>query len=276
MSASGRWGPSSNGPMTESASATVSECPLPGEVPRWEVPGWRERFGVVAGVTGRGASGFDLGLWTGEPVGAVSGRWRQFLRAEPGFTGAVLAHQVHGTVVLRHPTVAPGWTIRGGADGHATSQAGLLLLVTVADCVPVYLVDPVGRAVALLHAGWRGVAGGVLEQGVTALIEVAGSSPAKLVMHCGVAISGGCYEVGNEVAVACGEPAAPGGKQGLDLRGLLADQASRLGLGQVTVSGLCTATRSEAFYSHRRSGGRDGRQVAYLGIPADPAEAVPL
>jgi len=262
--------------MAEPATGIVTEVPRPGEVPRWEVPGWRERFGVVAGVTGRGSAGFDLGLWTGEPVGRVSGRWRQFLRAEPGFSGAVLAHQVHGTVVLRHLAPGPGWTIRGGADGHATAQPGLLLLVTVADCVPIYLVDPVRRAVALLHAGWRGVAGGMLERGTEALAEVSGSSPLDLVMHCGVAISGGCYEVGDEVAVACGKPPGAGGRQWLDLREVLAGQAGRLGIGEVTISALCTATRSEAFYSHRRSGGLDGRQVAYLGIPADPAEAVPL
>jgi polyphenol oxidase len=117
---------------------------------------------VVAGVTGRGGlpeGDFDLGLWTSQPVGEVLGRWRRFLRAEPGFTGAVLGHQIHGRNVVWHSSPPSGWRQLGGVDGHATATAGLLLLVTVADCVPVYLVDPLNRAVGLLHAGWRGIAG---------------------------------------------------------------------------------------------------------------------
>ncbi|MCL4867199.1 MAG: hypothetical protein KJZ47_15000, partial [Gemmatimonadales bacterium] len=101
--------------MTDRQPRVASEVPLAGAVPRWEVPGWRERFGVVAGVTGRGdgtaGAGFDLGLWTGEPVGQVHERWRDFLRAEPGFPGAVLSHQVHGTAIAQHSERHQGWTL---------------------------------------------------------------------------------------------------------------------------------------------------------------------
>jgi len=262
--------------MADPVIRVVAETRLPGPVPRWEVPGWRTRFGVVAGVTGRGDAGFDLGLWTRQPVGEVSGRWRQFLAAESAFPGAVLAHQVHGATVLVHRTLGPGWSIREDADGHVTATEGLLLLVTVADCVPVYLVDPVHRVITLLHAGWKGTAREVVSAGVRAMTEVAGTSPTDVVMHCGVAISGGCYEVGDEVAAACGKPPSPTGRQFLDLRAVLAEQGARLGLAEVSVSSHCTATEATSFYSHRRSGGGDGRQVAYLGMPGgrfvgDPA-----
>jgi len=266
--------------MTERLPRVVSEVPLDGGVPRWAVPGWRERFGVAAGVTGRGTdpdgAGFDLGLWTAEPVGEVSTRWRGFLRSEPGFTGAVLSHQVHGTSVAWHPAPAQGWTIMGGVDGHATAAPGLLLLVTVADCVPVYLFDSTRRVCALVHAGWRGVAGGILPAAIRQLGEVAGVSPKNLVMHCGVAISGRCYEVEGEVASACGKAVSGETKTDLDLRERLAAQADVLGVGEITVSGHCTASRPGDFYSHRRSGGLDGRQVAYLGVPIPGSPAVPL
>lgn len=261
--------------MAEAGPRIASEQRLPGPVPRWEVPGWRERFGVVAGVTGRGEAGgpvgFDLGLWTSQPVGEVTGRWREFLAAEPGFRGAVLSHQLHGTALAWHDRPGEGWTIRSGVDGHLTAARSQLLLVTVADCVPVYLVDPRRGFVALLHAGWRGVAGGILGRGVRSLEEVGAVSPADLVMHCGVAISAPCYEVGPEVLQACGKVDAAGPDR-LDLRALLTEQAAQLGIGEVTISGHCTARDGQHFFSHRRSGGSDGRQVAYLGMP-DPGWA---
>src|SRR3954469_15272513 len=83
-------------------SATVSEVLLPGPIPRFEVPGWQERYGVIAGITGRGnegGRGFDLGRWSGEPIGDVMNRWLAFRRAMPGFSAVVLGNQVHGVEV---------------------------------------------------------------------------------------------------------------------------------------------------------------------------------
>ena len=133
---------------------------MPGPVPRFEIPGWRERYGVVAGITGRGAEpgrGFDLGLWSDAPVGEVMSRWRAFRRELPEFTAAALGNQVHGVEVLSLEA-GRGWIQVEGIDGWITTAPGILLTVTVADCVPVYLTVP-GRGVALLHAGWRGTAG---------------------------------------------------------------------------------------------------------------------
>jgi YfiH family protein len=237
-------------------------------VPRFEVPGWRAQYGVVAGITGRGEEpgrGFDLGLWTDAPVGEVMRRWRSFRGAEPGFRAVMLGNQVHETEVAWHGE-AEGWVQLEGVDGHATDTAGLLLTVTVADCVPVYLVDPVRRAVGLLHSGWRGTAGKILSRGVGLLREAAGSSVADIVMHCGVSICGACYEVGSEVMEGCGLPAPGPGPWHADLRSVLAEQARGLGLTRISTSQFCSAHDRSRFYSHRASGGRDGRMVAYLGI----------
>ncbi|MES2123789.1 MAG: polyphenol oxidase family protein [Gemmatimonadota bacterium] len=257
--------------------STTDEARLPGELPLWEVPGWKARFGVVAGITGRGRPGeppFDLGLWGRQPVGEAHARWRRFLASFSDFPSAVLAHQVHGHQVLWHPDAAPGWTLLEGADGHATATAGRMLLVTVADCVPVYLVAPAQRAVALLHAGWRGTAAGILARGVALLRERTGAAPGEIFGHAGVAISGPRYEVGREVMEGIGVPAAGPGPWHLDLREVLAAQAAGLGLAEFTRSGHCTSAEAADFFSHRGSGGGDGRMVAYLGLKADGPSAM--
>jgi hypothetical protein len=245
----------------------IRELELPGAVPRFEIPGWRDEFGVVAGITGRGpAPGFDLGLWTANPVGEVMSRWRKFRGVEPGFPATVLGTQVHGSTVAWHDA-SNGWLQVDGVDGHATRARGLLLAVTVADCIPVYLVDPVQRAVALLHCGWRGTAGGLLRRGVTALIEGAGSRPTDVIMHCGVGICGACYEVGSEVMLGCGQSAPGPGPWHIDLRAVLTAQAREHGLTRISTSQWCSSHDRPRFYSHRASGGQDGRMVAYLGMP---------
>lgn len=253
--------------MPTSSVMTVDERRRDHALPLWDVPGWRERFGIVAGITGRGdnAVPFDLGLWGSAPVGDVMSRWRAFRQSMPEFGAHILAHQVHRADVLWHEQ-ASGWVIHEGFDGHATGTPGLLLLVTVADCVPVYLVAPERRVIAMLHAGWRGAAAGILRRGVELLHRRAGVDPSELVMHAGVAISGPCYEVGREVVEGLGGVVSGDGPWQIDIRDRLVEQAHLLGVGEVSRSSRCTATMSADFFSHRGSRGADGRMVAWLGI----------
>jgi len=250
-------------------------------VPRLELAEWASRYGVVAGITTRGR-GFSLGLWSEENVGQVMTRWRAFRAAfHTGFPGLILSHQVHGSVVQWHPQASDGWLILDGIDGHATGTRGLLLTITVADCVPVYLAVPHKGVVALLHAGWRGTAGRILERGVELLKREAFARAQEIVMHCGVGICAACYEVGSEVLSRFevpGTPGTPGHGPGvglpgqpsghLDLRAVLVSQARELGLEEITISPWCSAHDREHFFSHRASGGRDGRMVAYVGMRA--------
>jgi len=247
-----------------SGNIVFEEPVADGSVPRFELGTWR-RYGVVAGVTGRGdpADPFDLGLATQQPIGRVLDRWRA-VRSAVGFTGVVVARQVHGTNLLWHETVR-GLSIRDQADGHATRTPGTLLAVSLADCIPIYLVDPVAKAVALLHSGWKGTAGRIVESGIRLLSEASGSVPSHVMVHCGVGICGRCYQVGSEVATACGRPAQ--GQSNLDLRSVIAEQAAGLGVADITVSGFCSAHDVDRFFSHRASSGADGRMIAYLGIP---------
>jgi YfiH family protein len=252
-------------------ASELREIGVPGPVPRFEIPDWRELYGVAAGITGRGTDpgrGFDLGLWSDAPVGEVMSRWRAFRRQLAEFSVIALGNQVHGVRVLRVDG-GRGWIQVDEIDGWVTTVPGTLLTVTIADCIPVYLVVP-GRGIALLHAGWRGTAGGILSRGVAQLKAATGRLESDIIMHCGVGICGSCYEVGPEVMEGCGAPAEGAGPWHLDLRERLRDQARALGLDRVTVSGWCSAHDHASFYSHRASRGGDGRMVAYIGMSGFP------
>jgi len=247
-------------------ASRLAEHPVPdNRVPRFALTEWWSSHGLVAGVTSRHGE-FDLGLTSRDPAGAAE-RWRLLTTAfSSSFSTFVVSRQIHGTALSRAAAGADGLQILDGFDGHVTGEPGVLLAVTVADCVPIYLAEPASGVLALLHAGWRGVAGGMLERGLAELEAVANVRAVDIVMHCGVAICGECYEVGPEVveAVAGFRPKGP---VRLDLRAALADRARRSGLRRITVSPHCTAHERGAFFSHRGSGGADGRMVAYLGRP---------
>src|SRR4051794_40432145 len=164
------------------------------------------RGGVSAGPY----ASLNLGPWTDdEPVAVAENRRRVSQRA-----GAVLAagHQVHGTEVRRvHEGDAPA--APHDADGQATARREVAPTVLVADCLPVAVAGR--RAVAMLHAGWRGLAGGVLEEGVRAVRELGESGP--LAAAIGPGAGPCCYEVGDEVRAAFA-PAHARGRH-LDLKG---------------------------------------------------------
>jgi YfiH family protein len=250
-------------PVVSSDRVVLAEVPAGRAIPSSEIPEWRATLGVVAGVTNRtGPDGdFDLGLASAEPTRVVLDRWSRLQAAFPEFAGTVIGRQVHGVAIRWHEHAA-GWSIVEGVDGHATDRAGILLTVSLADCIPIYLVDPVRRAIGLLHSGWRGTAAGIVREGIELLRCRAGSRPRDLVLHCGVGICGACYQVGSEVATACGRP----GATDLDLRAVICEQAARQGVERLSVSPHCSAHMRETFFSHRGSGGNDGRMIAFLGL----------
>jgi copper oxidase (laccase) domain-containing protein len=131
------------------------------------------------------------------------------------------------------------------------------MAVTVADCVPVFITHPSGAA-ALLHSGWRGTAGRIVERGI-ACFTARGLAARDLVVHAGPAICGRCYEVSAEVYAELTGARADRPRT-VDLRALIAAHARAAGAGNVTVSARCTRCDNDRFYSHRA--GDAGRQVA--------------
>jgi YfiH family protein len=162
------------------------------------------------------------------------------------------------------------------ADGIMTSRNGVLLGVQTADCIPVLVVDPVKRAVAGFHAGWRGTVARIVEFGVVRMAEEFGSDPANLMAAIGPGIGPCCYTVGDEVWTRFKESfsyadslfARNGDELRLDLVETNRRQLLSAGLmaEAISVVGGCTSCRPELFYSHRASGGHAGRMMAVIGI----------
>ena len=213
-------------------------------------------IGILAFTTTRSMGTF--GLQGGEPVGEVFARWGA-LRESLGGARLASARQVHGATIIRHVPGWSGWLRADDADGHLAPLRGTAMAVTVADCVPVFVGHRNGAA-ALLHSGWRGTAARIIAEAVTMLAKE--NAPAsELIVHCGPAICGRCYEVSPDVyATLTGKSVDR--PTTVDLRALIADHARSLGVREITVSERCTRCDNDRFYSHRA--GDDGRQLGVM------------
>jgi YfiH family protein len=175
---------------------------------------------------------------------------------------ACSSRQVHGTAVdvLREASGSLGEALPIDADGHATVLRQLGVMVMAADCLPVAL--GCDSAVAMVHAGWRGLSAGVLEQGVRTLRQLAGAESAiTAVVGPGAGVC--CYEVGPEVHRAFAGAHARG--RNIDLRAIARERLLGAGVAEVRDVDACTIC-DQRFFSHRREGMRAGRQagIAWL------------
>ncbi len=211
----------------------------------------------------------NLSLVTG-PGHERAGDVRAALAGRLGLRGLCAGRQVHGTVVRRiragseagryGPEPLPSEAAE--ADGQATDARGVGVMALTADCLGVALGSE--RAVAMVHAGWRGLAAGVLEEGVGALRELDGSGAISAVI--GPAAGPCCYEVGPEVCSALGLDPGPGdGRRLIDLPAIAHERLLGAGVSAVEHAGACTIC-DERFFSARREGPRAGRQagIAWL------------
>jgi purine-nucleoside/S-methyl-5'-thioadenosine phosphorylase / adenosine deaminase len=239
---------------------------------RWleaDLGGARAAFSTrLGGVSEPPFDSLNLGLLTEDADEAVIENRRR-LAAALGFSPeqVVFARQVHETRLIEHPTESRGsfrtHTVQKEprdvveADGHVVREPGLAPLVFVADCLPVALRGPKG--VAMVHAGWRGLAGGIVAAGAEA-VEATSAAVGPGIGPC-------CYEVGGEVLDAfskLGDGVASGPM--LDLPEVARRLLAQAGAEQVELAGLCTSCEEELFFSHRRDNGRTGRQagIAWL------------
>lgn len=222
------------------------------------------------GVPPAGTGGMNLGVLSGDAPDAVRAnraRLRAALPSEPRWL-----KQVHGPTVVRADDVDE----LTEADASFTTTPGVVAVVLVADCMPVLLADVDGRCVGVAHAGWRGVATGVIQATVRAMRSALGDGEAELVAYLGPAIGPAHFEVGPEVleAIAGALPGADGAfrpRNGKYLADLFA--LGRLALGQVGVTRVhggteCTFSAPDRFYSFRRDR-VTGRHASLVWI--DPA-----
>jgi YfiH family protein len=198
----------------------------------------------------------NLGRLTDDSPEAVE-RNRGRLQEQVGRPLAMV-RQVHGRRVLRMD-LAPGAAPLQEADAIVTRGKALAPAVLVADCLPVVVAGE--GELAVLHAGWRGLAAGILESGVRALRESRPSG--RLLAAIGPGIGPCCYEVGEEVhtAFASYGPSVRRGRH-LDLAGVARRALEQAGVEEIHSLGLCTACHPDLFFSHRRDSGLTGRQAA--------------
>jgi polyphenol oxidase len=189
----------------------------------------------------------NLGLWTDDATERVRENRARVERLGRGRIAQ--AHQVHGTRVIEARADRNG--APPDADGQVTAARGVAPMVLTADCLPVALVAPEG--VAMLHAGWRGLAGGILSEGVQAL---RGAGASRIAAAVGPGAGPCCYEVGPEVHAALGTSGRT-----VDLKAIARDRLEAAGVDEVHDCGLCTMCDPERFFSHRRDGGVTGRQA---------------
>ncbi len=186
---------------------------------------------------------------------------RQQLCERLGLQWLCSSRQTHGTAVNTIARVSgrAGEALALDADGHATALHGVGATVMAADCLPVALGST--GAVAIVHAGWRGLAAGVLEVGVTALRKLADDAPIEAIVGPCAGVC--CYEVGAEVHAAFGGAHRVG--RHIDLRAIAHERLATAGVGRVRDVQACTIC-DERFFSYRREGARAGRQagVAWL------------
>lgn len=240
--------------------------------PDWIVPDWPAPANIRALITTRngGASSgafasFNLGLRAGDAPQAVAenrARLRRLLPQEPKWL-----RQIHGADVVSADEVsAPP-----AADAGIARQAGTVCAIMIADCLPVLLTDRAGTMVGAAHAGWRGLAGGVIGNTVSAMRE-AGADAGELIAYLGPAIGPAAFEVGADVhdafvsrypeAAHAFQPHRPQ-KWLADLFMLARQALNRAGVGAIYGGGMCTFSDPARFFSYRRDK-TTGRMAALI------------
>jgi YfiH family protein len=222
-------------------------------VPDWPAPPHVKSLMTTreSGVSGAPWASFNLGDHVGDDavrVAANRARLRQQLPSEPGWL-----KQIHSATVVETGADVPE------ADASFTRETGTVSVVLTADCLPVLFCDRAGSVVAAAHAGWRGLAGGVLEATVTAMKVPAG----EILVWMGAAIGPQAFEVGDEVqqAFVAQHPEAAAafirhapGKWLADIYMLARIRLNGIGVRAVHGGGRCTFTESDSFFSYRRDG----------------------
>ena len=229
-----------------------------------DLPGARAVFSTRRGGCSSGSyESLNLGWLTDDDPRAVDLN-RTTLQADIGAPPLSFVHQVHGAEVRRITANGPlAPAERPRVDGQATNLAGVAPTALVADCLPIAVAGD--GAVAMLHAGWRGLAAGVIAAGVTAVRQLGAQGPLSAAIGPGAGPC--CYEVGGEVHAAFADvPEAHRGAN-VDLKAIARRQLERAGVGVVADIGICTICSDLGLlFSHRRDRGVTGRQagVAWL------------
>ena len=214
----------------------------------------------------------NLSFARGDEPGNVEENYRRVAEVlECGTADMVASRQTHTTNIRLVGAADRGKGIMRptdyeNIDGLLTDEPGIVLVTSFADCVPLYFVDTVHRAIGLAHSGWKGTAAGMGARMVEEMKRQFGSRPQELLVAIGPSICADCYEVGEEVAGqfaqyegAVRRGRAPG-KYQLDLWSVNRQLLLHAGVSRehIAVTDICTCCNSQYLFSHRATGGRRG------------------
>jgi len=229
---------------------------------------------IVFGMSTRhgGVSGGNLGLNLSFNVGddkvnVIENRGRFFGALHIGLDELAFPIQCHSNTVR---TVAT-WGGYENCDGLVTQELGVFLVVSVADCVPIFLFDPVTKTAAGIHAGWRGTSAAIAANAVSVMKNSFGVNPEDVVGFVGPAAGKCCYRVGEEVT-ALFKPEfvvdLPDGGRSVDLKmaNVAMLEESGVSPSKIEVHPGCTIHEKEIYHSHRRDGRTSGRMMSVIGI----------
>lgn len=211
---------------------------------------------------------FNLGFTINSDVEKVK-RNREILLEQLGLTKDQLAipKQIHSANVCI--VDKPG--IYENCDALVTNQKRIYLVVSIADCAPVYVYDKVKNVISLIHCGWKGAREKIVEKTIKTMIESFGSDPSNLIAHIGACASVCCYEVDKEFENffdARFLRFKRNGKFHFDLKGEIFSQIVKFGVDfrNISVSRYCTICETDLFHSYRRDKDKSGRMWALFGI----------
>jgi polyphenol oxidase len=224
-----------------------------------------------SGISPAPFASLNLGLNTADtPENVAENRRRFFANLGPGYDESRVAssHQVHGTEIL--VATEPGRF--SGYDALITNKPGLLLAISIADCVPILIYDAGNQAVAAIHAGWRGTVGQIVSKTLLAMQTTFGTQPRHCYGYVGTCIDATSFEVGADVAEQFGEAfkrkALTGDKWFVDLKAANVQQLTNFGVPeiQIGVSPFSTVLNNGDYFSHRYEHGQTGRMLAVVGL----------
>ena len=202
-----------------------------------------------------------------DPVHVAENRRRFFSAIGANDNGFASSHQIHGTEI-RHVTEPGSYT---GFDALMTNQPGLLVGVTVADCVPVLVYDSQHHAVAAIHAGWRGTVGGIVTKTLARMQAQFGTHPSHCYAYVGTCIDECSFAVGPEVADQFSASFvrfdAATDRHYVNLKAANKQQLLDAGVpdAQTEVSPFSTVLNNADYFSYRAEGGQTGRMLAVIG-----------
>lgn len=233
---------------------------------------------VIQGFSARNSG--NLALHTGDDPNKVIARRESWLKAMGlNLDRLVCGVQVHGTKIALVEETAVGsgaYSLNGAiteTDALITNKAGIILATFTADCIPVFVYDPVTPAIAIVHAGWRGTINGITTLAIRRMTDEFGTIPGNCLVAIGPSICGACFRVDRQLAERFGRIHAQTVTENefesrVDLQAFIRSDLTGIGVSsdRIYQARLCTSCQPDHFFSYRADHGVTGRMMGIIAL----------